>query len=150
MIPVRVLLNDGGHIDSFVPHGNVVFIESFGESIGLVQSLSASNRARNAVLQPAVLIARFLGLTCTPITSRNAATGVVDHAPLHMTVVVKKMEEAYAAHLIDYAACDCPVVYNLQFMSVLRDASYNWLGFIWQPGFGQNAHQIKIYMYSSA
>ena len=112
--------------------------------------MGSSNSARNAVSEPADLIAHCLGLSCTPSTSRNATTGAVDHAPLLMSVVVKKMEEAYADHLMDYAACDCPAVYNFQFMSDLRNASYNWLGFLWQPGLGQNAHQIKIHMYSSA
>jgi hypothetical protein len=31
-----VVLDDGGQIDSYLPHGNLVFSESFRESIGLV------------------------------------------------------------------------------------------------------------------
>ena len=140
---MRVMLNDGAVMNTHTQQSNVVFLSSFRESIGMVQSMGASNSALNAVKEPAELIAHILGLGGAPIRTRNAISGAVDHAPLPMSIVVRKMEEAYAAHLSDYAACDCPAVYKLQFVSALRNASYNWLGFMWQPGEGQNAHQIE-------
>lgn len=149
MIPIHALLNDGGMVETCANIDDVVLLSSFEETISVVQEMGVSNSARNAVYEPAELIAHFLGLNCTPVTSRTAISAVVAHAPLPMTIIVRRMEEAYAAHLADYAACDCPAPYSFHFMTALRNTSYNWLGFMWQPGFGQNFYQIKEYMYSS-
>ena len=148
---VRIQQQDGTFFDASPNLEDMVFLSSFANTVPFVQQLSWKLQAKNAVTDPLSAIKGFLYESPdTPaLTTTNALTGRTVHAPLKLSIVRQILEEAYSAHLEDYKACDCPTPYSKSYRKVLRNASYNWLGFMWMPGVGHHPREVLRFMYSS-
>ena len=142
---------DGTVVHRTLDFQNVVILSSFEETIRMMQDMSLKWASRNAVDDPLRTVQGFLysDNDAPAISITNSISGRTVHAPIKLTILLKVVERAYLRHIEDYGASDCPLAYSLPMMKVLRNVSYNWLGFMWQPRFGHSPLQVKRFMYSS-
>ena len=150
-VPTTMYQPDGTVVQSTLDFQNVVILSSFEETIRMMQDMSLKWASRNAVDDPLRTVQGFLysDNDAPAISITNSISGRTVHAPIKLTILLKVVERAYLRHIEDYGASDCPLAYSLPMMKVLRNVSYNWLGFMWQPRFGHSPLQVKRFMYSS-
>ena len=150
-VPTTMYQPDGTVVQSTLDFQNVVLLSSFEETIRMMQDMSLKWASKNAVDDPLRTVQGFLysDNDAPAISITNSISGRTVHASIKLTILLKVMERAYLAHIEDYGASDCPLAYSLPMMKVLRNVSYNWLGFMWQPRLGHSPLQVKRFMYSS-
>ena len=151
MVRLRTWLPDGTVIDDPLTNQHIRLLSSFEDTISWFPQQSFKRQARNAVDDPLRAIQGFL-YAChdrPAVSTTNALSGRTVHAPMELIIVLQALERAYLAHIEDYEAMNCPTPWSMPMRKLLRNVSYNWLGFMWQPGLGHGPFQVTSFMYSS-
>lgn len=144
-VHVKTQLPDGGVLFGMAPVEKIKLVRTFEHTIGMIYAISWAESSLNAVEEPLTLIGQYLSGDDTKpaITVKFAISGDTKHAQLALIVMKQKLELAYLAHIEDYTVCDCRVPYN---WALLRNTSYNWLGFMWMP-FSVDPFEVRSFMY---
>ena len=150
-VPTTMYQPDGTAVQSNLDIQNVALLSSFEETIPMMQDMSFKWVWKNAVDDPLRAVQGFLysDNDAPAISITNSISGRTVHASIKLTILQKVMERAYLAHIEDCGASDCPLAYSLPMMKLLRHVSYNWLGFMWQPGLGHSPLLVKRFVCSS-